>query len=175
MKWSKLKKTVEERFADSVRGKVHIYSTRYSSNGNRCKCGRAWLTYNGEQIANFETILNLRRSFIIREPLTECGHVAIESGMRRPDKLVERGEFSRFHLHEACCQFLQLSIDNALNSANPLIQGLAFLDARVGKRRLAALETIELHPLSKALLDIRLAEDKRVFLKSLETTSSSQT
>lgn len=161
MKWSKLKKTVEDRFADSVRGKVHVYSTRYSSNGNRCRCGRAWLTYKGEQIASFETILNLKREFILREPTTQCGHIDIDRDSRRSDKSVERGEFSRFHLHEACWEFLQMPINEALNSSNPLIQGLALWDARTGSRRLVAANESVRHPLCKRLLQIRLDEDTK--------------
>ncbi|MFN8550277.1 MAG: hypothetical protein U0103_02215 [Candidatus Obscuribacterales bacterium] len=158
MKWSKLKQKVEERFANSVRGKVHIYSTRYSSNGNRCKCGRAWLTYNGKQIANFETILNLGRTHRLHEPITACGHITIAENMRDVDRLVERGEFSRFHLHEACWELLQIPLVTAIGSTNPLIQGLAFLDGRLGKRRLESLKDIDLHPFPRALLEIRLAE-----------------
>lgn len=49
MRWSKLKSLVEEKIADSVRGRIAINSTRY---GN-CTCGRAWLTVDGKEVAKF--------------------------------------------------------------------------------------------------------------------------
>lgn len=47
MQWSKLKKNVEDRFARSVKGKVHLYSTAYNSGGNRCRYGSVWITFDG--------------------------------------------------------------------------------------------------------------------------------
>lgn len=154
MKWSKLKTMIESRFAPSVRGKVHLYTTNYG-----CSCGRAWVTYQKEQIANFETILNFTRKCKHRHPTNEHDHVIIADDERAAGKSVERGEFSRFDLHAACWSFLNSSIEDALASTNPLIQGLAFLDQRFGKRRLFEYPTNSLHPLAKELLEIRKKEE----------------
>jgi hypothetical protein len=161
MQWSKLKKKVEDRFAKSVNGKVRLYSTVYSSKGSRCRCGRAWITFNGAQIVNFETIPNLNRTHRDKEPTNECGHLAIDQDTRSPLKLAEKGEFSRFHLFDACREILQLPIDAALSSNNPLVRGLAFLDARAGKQRILNYRDQEAHPLALALLEIRIAQDTK--------------
>lgn len=157
MKWSKLKKITESRFAPSVRGKVHLYSTQYG-----CQCGRAWITYEGKQIANFETILNLARKHIHREPTNALGHVAIDATARSAGASLEPGECSRWDLHKACWAFLTLSFEAALTSENPIIQGLAFLDKRLGKQRARAFVGSQLHPLAKVLLDVRVLEDSRL-------------
>ncbi|MCB9484812.1 MAG: hypothetical protein H6676_01800 [Thermoflexaceae bacterium] len=39
MRWTKVRKLVEDRFAPSV-GRVHFHSTRYG----QCSCGRGWIT-----------------------------------------------------------------------------------------------------------------------------------
>jgi hypothetical protein len=156
MKWSKLKKTIESRFAPSVRGKVHLYSTQYG-----CQCGRAWITYEGKQIANFETILNLERIHKHHEPTNEHGHVVIEPSARISGEAMARGEFSRWDLHQACWEFLNMSLEAALTSENPVILGLAFLDQRLGKQRALSCVGEKLHPLAKVLLDLRVLEETR--------------
>ncbi len=53
MQWSKLKQTIEGRFADSVRGQVAVFSTRY--NKPSTSSGRAWITIDGEEVVNLST------------------------------------------------------------------------------------------------------------------------
>jgi hypothetical protein len=160
MKWSKVKSSVESRFARSVSGKVHIFSTSYAKKGNGCQCGRGWITYNKEQIVEFETILYLNRVYGKHEPTNSDKHVVIAPESRTTGSLSERGEWSRFELHRACKNFLDLQIDDAVNSGNPLIQGLAFLDRRFGRQRAADYPADGLHPLAKRLLEIRCTEDR---------------
>lgn len=162
MQWSKLKKTIESRFAPSIEGKIHLFTTQYG-----CQCGRAWITYNGEQIANFETLVNLRRIHVHREETNEQGHLLIDEATRMPGELMSRGELNRWDLHKACWEYLNMSVQEALASENPVIQGLAFLDYRTGKRRIALVETKGLHPLPKKLLEIRIFEDEVEREKSL--------
>jgi hypothetical protein len=107
MKWSKLKQQIEDRFADSVRGRMAIHITRYGP-GVSSMMTRGWLTWDGEEIFNFSTI----------------------------EWLLDRAPFSRFDLIDALESYLNLSIEDALSSANALIRAIAMLDRRVGKRRL---------------------------------------
>ena len=59
-----LPKLVEETFADSVRGRVHIYSTAY-----QCSCGRGWFTCDGKELVgnptSFRTACSLQYSLPI--------------------------------------------------------------------------------------------------------------
>lgn len=157
MRWSKLKSTVESRFASCIKGKVQIYCTTWGG----CGCGRGWITYYKEQIANFETIPHF--NLIVREghPTNECGHVIVENDEDRKGKLVMQGEMSRFAFSDACRELLNSPIEESLSSSNPIVKGLAFLDARLGKRKLLTLETTDLHSLSKKLLEIRLKEEEQ--------------
>ena len=82
---------------------------------------------------------------------------------RTPGRLVEPGEFSRFDLHEACWAYIHSSVNDSLNSNNPLIASLAVLNTKVGKGRLKKLAAQKLHPLTRRFLEIRLqAECKEV-------------
>lgn len=160
MRWSKLKSSVEARFARSESGKVHIFSTSYAKSGNRCQCGRGWITYNKKQIIEFQTIFSINRIFRDQEPTNSSGHVIIASESRTPGLLSKRGEWSRFDLHQTCKDSLSLGIDDPVRSENPLVQGLAFLDKRFGKHRAAEYSAAELHHLAKRLLEIRQIEDR---------------
>lgn len=160
MKWSKLRKLVEDTFAISVRDRVHIYSTAY-----QCSCGRGWFTIDGKEIADLSTMLSgsIHRAIYHETTKTDCAkHPAIPMDERTPGALVEPGEFSRFDLHEACWEYLHdLGPERALQSRNPLIVALAVLSAKIGRQRLATLaKDPNLHPFVRKLLEFRIdAED----------------
>ncbi|MCH2184101.1 MAG: hypothetical protein MK108_19050, partial [Mariniblastus sp.] len=54
MQWSKLRSQVEDLFADSVKGRVRLHSTRYRKMHDQQ--GRAWLTIDGEEIVNMTNL-----------------------------------------------------------------------------------------------------------------------
>jgi hypothetical protein len=154
MQWSKLKKRVEESFADSIKGRVQIYSTHYS-----CSCGRGWITVDGEELVDLSTLLSglIYGCFYHESTKTDCAtHPAVPDGERSPGDLVAPGEFSRFDLHEACWEYIHSSVNDSLKSQNPLIASLAVLNARVGNGRLTRLAKQKLHPLTRALLEMRM-------------------
>jgi hypothetical protein len=157
MKWSKLKKLVEDTFAESVKGRVHIYSTHY-----QCSCGRGWITVDGEELVDLSTMLSglIYRCIYHETTKTDCvTHPAVPDEARQPGNLVEPGEFSRFDLHEACWEYIHSSVNDSLKSNNPLIVSLAVLNAKVGKGRLKKMAEQKLHPLTRALLEIRLKSE----------------
>ncbi len=160
MRWSKVKKLVEDSFAESVKRRVQIYSTHY-----QCSCGRGWITIDGKELVDLSTMLS---SMIYRCAYHEVTnvpypkHAAVPDDERTPDKLVEDGEFSRFDLHVACWDYLHQSIKDSLESANPLIKSLAVLNAKVGKGRLGEIAKQNLHPLTRALLNFRLEAEREL-------------
>jgi hypothetical protein len=167
MRWSKLKKLVEDTFAENVKGRVHIYSTHY-----QCSCGRGWITVDGKELVDLSTMLSglIYRCQYHEATNTDCAtHPAVPDNERKPDNLVEPGEFSRFDLHEACWDYIHSSVNDSLSSHNPLIVSLAVLNAKVGKGRLERTASRRLHPLTRALLEIRLAAE-RTPNKRLERT-----
>lgn len=154
MRWSKLKKLVENSFAESVRGRVRVYSTRY-----QCSCGRGWITVDGEELAELNTEVSGRkyRAIYHETTKTECArHPAVPDKERTGGNLVEPGEFSRFDLHEACWEYVHSSVSTSLGNENPLIASLAVLNEKVGRTRLRKMRTQKLHPLTRALLEIRM-------------------
>jgi hypothetical protein len=156
MKWSKLKSVTEQRFADSVRGRVELWTTAYRK-PNSTK-GRGWITINGDELVNFATPVTWRRfgAYFHESSNTDClKHPAISDEERNDGNLAEDGEFSRFDLHLACWEMLSLSLEEALKCDNPLIKALAMLDARLGKRRLAELNETGEHPLVACFLRYR--------------------
>ncbi|WP_445365370.1 hypothetical protein ACJJJB_19895 [Microbulbifer sp. ANSA001] len=159
MKWSKLKSLVEEKFSPSLDSSISINSTSY---GN-CSCGHAWLTLDKEVIANFCTRAFWNRACgnFYRKDNRWVTDSDVPEHVSEKQKLsygeVEYGELSRQDAYEACWEFVHdLKVDEALDSKDPLIQSLATLDKRLGKRRLKEINTSNLHPLAKKLLSFRL-------------------
>lgn len=151
MRWSKLKKRIEENFAVNLKSRISIHSTAY---GN-CSCGHAWLTVDGEVIANFCTRAHYNRYMYGHEE-NDRG-VSPDEEKKYKGQYVEYGELSRQDVYEACWDYIhELSIDEALLSDDPLIQALAVLDKRVGKRRFTKIRESNLHPLAKKLFDTRM-------------------
>jgi len=161
MRWSKVRKLVEESFAPSIRQRVAVHATRGRNQGGptRCECGWGWITIDRRTLAVFDThISRLQFGRYYHESTGSefGGHPPITDAERTPGVLVEPGEFSRYDLNESCWQYLHSSIQESLASENPLVRSLAVLSYRVGKRRLRALANEPLHPLTRKLLEFRL-------------------
>lgn len=150
MNWSKLKKETESRFCDSMKDRVKLYCTEYRN----AESGKSWITLDGKIIAKCCT-----RSFWAVEFTEEMGGDISTVDNGKHDKLLtDYGEFRKEHISRACWDFLhKLSIEEALESENPLIQTLAILDKRLGKRRLRKIDKESLHPLPKRIYEERLA------------------
>lgn len=166
MKWSKLKKEVELRLVDKLQGRLAFFTTTYANSS----LGRSWVTFDKTQIANFETILSYVNYDAYYHVLTDRPpyktHESIDDTKRTPDLPMERGEFSQFDFLNSCWDYLQLNIDEALASKNPIVKSIAMVDKRLGKRRLSEMNFDDLHPLTKLFLSIRLqTENIRLDLK----------
>ena len=145
MKWSKLKRLIEDGFADSFGKRLSINSTAY---GN-CSCGHAWLTLDGEVIANFCT-----RAYWTKE--MAGANPDVQNPMYR-HQYAEYGEMSRQDVYRACWEFVhRLTVEKALQESDPLLQSLAVVDRRVGKRRLIQIDASVLHPLARKLFTERV-------------------
>lgn len=160
MMWSKLKQLTEQKFADSVKDRVEIFSTRY--NKPNSTTGRGWITIDGVEIVNFSTMKSgeIYRCVYHEATPTNCiQHPAVKDEDRTEGQLIEEGEFSRFDLHNCCFEYLSLTVDEGLAHPSPLINLLAVLDRRLGKRRLPSLTEKKHHPLVSRVLEFRLIEE----------------
>ncbi len=146
MRWSKLKKLVEERFAPSLAKRMAIHSAAY---GN-CSCGHCWITLDKAVVANFCT-----RAFYNKKLHGDSG-----TNPMYKNHLVLYGEKSRQDAYRSMFDYVHsLSHDEALKSDDVLVQALAVVDSRLGKRRLMSVDDSNLHPLAKKLLSIRREAD----------------
>jgi hypothetical protein len=149
MMWSKLKQLVEQGFAESLAGRLTINSARYGA----CTCGHAWLTLDGDVIANFCTLASGNLDHFLRRG----GGAPAMTNKMYARQFTAYGEISRQDAYRACWDFVHdLSIEDALRDADPLVQTLAVIDKRVGKRRLQQIDAQALHPLARKLLAERL-------------------
>jgi hypothetical protein len=159
MRWSKVRKLVEESFAPSVRERVTLHFTnhRYAVR-HPCDCGYARIDVDQAPIAHFDTHLSYKLYGSLHDAnIPWPSHPDLPGNARTAGLLVEPGEFSRHDLTNAMWAYIHLyTLDESLASPNPLIASLAVLDSRVGKHRLRRISERHLHPLTRALLEFRV-------------------
>jgi len=141
MIWSKTKKALEALLADSVKGHVHFYVTRYGP-GDSHTMNRGWITWDGKEVASFSNIVHWQAVMAVADALRvthqdQPGNrfrdytAAAETTVAESQAILSRDNFD-----DAIDRYLTLSIDEALNDADPIIRAIAMLDRRLGKRRL---------------------------------------
>jgi hypothetical protein len=106
--------------------------------------GRAWLTLDGVEVASF-------CQFEFENAWRDEGRREVPTG--RPfttaayEKVRSAGLRDKSDFLDALGACLGSTIDQILQSPDPLIRALAMLDRRLGKRRLARLDVSREHPL----------------------------
>jgi len=145
MQWSKLKKSVESYFADSVKGRVELRSTRYKRTHDNE--GRGYITIDKEEVASFCSISTWNAKYKVESALRE---ISGATDYRNPDQqeeyyaaydqaddtLQKQGVYSQYGFYASLTEFISLPIEEAVISNNAIIQALAILDRRLGKRRI---------------------------------------
>ena len=66
-------------------------------------------------------------------------HLAGEAANEAPERF-EKGVFTAYDLPTSMREFLNMNIDDAMDSSNPLIRAIAVIDRRLGKRRVQLLD-----------------------------------
>ena len=164
MMWSQLKKRIEATFADSVAGRVEVWNTRYRKSHD--EEGEAWITIDKQLVSSMGTYTYFNESYREANRLCEergCTdyrdpdqYEAYHRAHDKADQIVhDRGMFRMEDVNSALFDALNLSIDDAIKSDNPIIRAFATLDRRFGKRRLAAFDDSKEHPLVRTLYRIR--------------------
>ncbi|WP_256762438.1 hypothetical protein [Cohnella sp. WQ 127256] len=145
MRWSKLKEQLESRICDSLKNRVSYNSTRYR--GTHDQVGRAWVTFDHDIIHDFctvkrsykyNTLANEIRaetnSLDWKDPVQQKGYY--QAYNQAANEMERQGIHNQYEFYEAIEEYLNLSIEDAMNSSNPIIRAIAFFDGRLGKRRL---------------------------------------
>ena len=136
MQWSKIKKKFEESLADKLKGRLDIHIAVYRKPKNS---SRAVIYFDKEQIIE------------VSIPCSEDMNYKYPKNTR--------------NFGEAIGDIINISINEAIGSEDVIIQGLAFLDKRMGKRRLLKINYPKLHPFAKTLFELR-ANCEGIRLKS---------
>lgn len=171
MKWSKSKKALEDLLANAVKERVQFHMTRYGR-GVSYTMARAWVTWDKKELVNMSNAEWLIESYALEQQIREVNHCTDyrDSQQREGyylayqearDIVQRQGMLSRFQFEEAVEEYLRLSIENAMGSANPIVKALSMFDRRLGKRRLADISLSQTeHPLVKLFYRLRCeAED----------------
>jgi hypothetical protein len=153
MKWSKLKTIVESFLANNLKGRVQFHLTKYGPRDSY-SMARGWITFDGVEIANFSTvewliqqgemalqISEINRTQDFKNPAQAEGYYS--SRVQAQEILAKKGVFSRDQFYDALEEYVQLPIETALLSTNPIIQAVSLLDRRCGIRRLESMELSE--------------------------------
>ena len=149
MAWSRLKMRWRALLGPAVAGRVDVHMAGYRKAYERR--GRAWITVDRQEIASFceFTYENAWRDESLRETprgrFTTSANAAIRAiGYR------DKGD-----LLAAMSACIGSSIDDLIQSDEFLIRGLAMLDRRLGKRRLAQFDITSAHPFVATLYELR--------------------
>ncbi|KAA3619267.1 MAG: hypothetical protein DWQ05_00685 [Calditrichaeota bacterium] len=166
MSWSKIKKSIEITFAASMRNRVELHATCYdrAQKNPQNYDARAWITIDGTEFIRFSATDSWHHfgAHFHETTITECEtHRAVEKTGRTPGNLMERGEFSKQDFL-ACCQiYPNLDFQSAVTNPSPIIQMIAFLDSRLGKGKLKKMSEEKMHPLPRAIFQIRKEAELR--------------
>jgi len=180
MKWTKVKRNIESLICDKLKHKLSIHLTQYNVSLGEQK--RIWITLDKKEIFNASSVNYLMEhdklwAEIKKEtdkPFPDCLYECFPEFIGKTNDLdyttvilENKGIFNVYLVYDAFIQYPQLSIDNALNSENVIIQAFALLDKRLGKRKLKTLRyssnihslTLEFYKLRCEIEDIITFED----------------
>ena len=120
--WSGIRHKLEQDYlAEALRGRIQYFATTYS--GSPDHEGRAAIRLDGEEIVRgnyYNQWLKAAQPFM-------------------DETALEWGLFDQRSFYQAFAEFDNQSIEESLASENLLVQIMALLDRRVGKRRLRAM------------------------------------
>ena len=166
MRWSKLKQQIEEGLADSAKGRVEVWSTRYRKAHDQE--GEAWITIDGQRVHSMGSLTHLvewyERSRALqkeRDCLDYRDREQIQ-GYRDAQKEVEtqlraEGVIPLWEFNDALFEYLNMSMEQILTSDQMIVRALGMFDKRLGKRRLASMDVSKEHELIQGFYRIRCA------------------
>ncbi len=168
MKWSQLKQRVEEHFADSVKGRVELRTTRYHKAHDQM--GRAWITFDDREVigmcsfaaevAHYGEETRLRQASGCTDYCNPEHKVGYRLAYDQAEVILkERAVFSQPEFHRSLFDYLNLSIDRMLSSPDPMIRAVGMLDRRVGNRRLLAMDAAGENPMVAQMFTVRCAAE----------------
>jgi len=169
MRWSKLKKQLEDFICPCLKGRVEFWITNYRKAHDQM--GRTYITVDGKEVVNMCTIKKEIAVFNAEKELKKSKNIYFEQDDFKQDriyellrregfsedilsqiarnrsindiahkKVEEQDIFSQYDFLEAVERFLNSPIEESLKSDNSIVKALALIDRRVGKRTLNMLK-----------------------------------
>ena len=133
--WSAIRKKLEEDYlCPALRGRIQYFITKYRESHDQE--GRVAVLLDGEEILQSSDIAFYLRYY---ELCPSVGADAPEAFQSAYEGAINDGCFDRRHFFHAFHLFDNQSVEESMNSDNPLVRVLALLDRRLGKRRLLAI------------------------------------
>ncbi|MBU2714339.1 SF0329 family protein [Zooshikella harenae] len=166
MQWSKRKKKVEEFFSESVKGRVELRSTHYR--GTHDEEGRGYITFDKTEIWSMCTLSFYSIEYERIEEIVEREDITpYEAQKIAHEELASEGKFNQYTYYSSLDEYCNNSIEESIESENLLMRCLAMLDARLGKRRLRALDLSKESQKVLAFYKIRCECEGMPFNKSI--------
>ena len=174
MQWSRLKKQIERKFCDSLQKRVQLHTTRFGSKG---EYGKFWILLDRKEIFAAYDVTSLVEESRIAKQLQEIHNCSDYRGTQRAayyetwrtakEMAHQKDIWSRYECEGALKEYLNLSIEETLESGNQFIKALSLFDARTGKRRLSALGASDYQqPLVRQFYEIRCEAENLQFAVS---------
>ncbi len=153
--WSNLRKLIRERLLPDLQKQVDLHYTVYEGGDGEEKNWRFWVTIEGEDVFSTDFWDYFKSEDVIKR----------EEKLGRPvyyDEARELGARGVDDFLEALKSYLNLSIENARSSREPIIRALSIIDKRTGKNTFERL-TIPPgeHGLVTAFYELRRKLNKR--------------
>ena len=166
MRWSKLKQRIEEGLAESAKGRVEVWNTRYRKAHDQE--GEAWITIDGQRVHSMGSVTHMiewyERSRALQEKRDCLDYRDREQiqGYRDAQKEVEtqlraEGVIPLWDFNDALFEYLNMSLEQILSSDQMIVRAMGMFDKRLGKRRLASMDVSEEHELIQGFYRIRCA------------------
>ena len=136
--WSGIKNKLENDYlCPALRGRIQYFVTRYRETLDRT--GRASIRLDGEEVLrsnyyDYRDKLWNRFNRLRADPTEKDDYQLAYEGTLNDGCFDQRVFYDAFHLFDT------QSIEESLNSDNPLVRVFALLDRRLGKRRLLAMK-----------------------------------
>ncbi|MGR3838045.1 MAG: SF0329 family protein [Cognatishimia sp.] len=166
MRWSKLKQRIEAGFADSAKGRVEIWSTRYRKSHDQE--GEAWITIDGQRVYSMGSLTYLvewyERSSDLQEKrgcldFRDCEKIDgyRDAQMEVAKQLHDEGVMSLGEFNGALFDYLNMSVNEILSSDQMIVRALGMFDRRLGKRRLSLMNVSDEPELIQGFYRVRCA------------------